>query len=317
MAEWTLLGYDGKREVLPTALAWDLQYGLGSPCDSFRVKTLWTGGKEDRLAAGTRVQVTEGGKRVFTGVVDECLCQWDEHGCVAEISGRGMQALLLDNQAAAADFGQASLGEILRQYVSPYGIALEKAVQLPTVWGFSVGSGSSCWKVLYEFARYHGAATPRFTREGKLALHPWADGEPVQVDASAPVVKLVWKYQRYGVLSQVTVRDTTGWNPQVVGNADFQARGGQCSRVMLLPRKTAYQARRYNAQFQLDRSRARMETIEVTLAMGFAAWPGDLVQLTRPGWSRNGRYRVLESRVRMDESGLQTVLLLGDPAAVL
>ena len=57
--------------------------------------------------AGTRMEVTQEGKRVFTGVVDECLCQWDEQGCTAEISGRGMQALLLDNQAAAADFGQA------------------------------------------------------------------------------------------------------------------------------------------------------------------------------------------------------------------
>lgn len=317
MAEWNLLCWDGKRETLPTALSWELQYGLGSPCDSFRVKTLWSGGKEDRLAAGTRVEVSEGGKRVFTGVVDECVCQWDEHGCTAEISGRGMQALLLDNQAAAADFGQASLGEILRQYVSPYGIVLEKPVQLPAVWGFSVGSGSSCWKVLYEFARYHGGAAPRFTREGKLALHPWEDGEPVRLDAAAPVTRLLWRYQRYGVLSQVTIRDTTGWNPQTAVNTTFQAQGGQCSRVMLLPRNTAYQARRYNAQFQLERSKAKLETIEITLAMGFAAWPGDLVQLERPGWSRNGRYRVLESRVRLDGAGLETTLLLGDPAAVL
>lgn len=317
MAEWKMGCYDGERFALPTPLAWELNYGLGSPCDSFWVKTLWTPGQEERLAAGTRMQVMEGGGTVFTGVLDECQCQWSQEGCVAEFSGRGMQALLLDNQAGAVDYGQASLGEILRGYVSPYGISLEKEVYLPPVWGFSVGSGSSCWKVLYDFVRYHGAATPRFTREGKLALHPWADGEPVALEAGAPVTRFLWKYQRYGVLSQVTVRDTTGWNPQVVRNAAFQAQGGQCSRVMLLPRKTAYQARRYNAQFQLDRSKARMETVEVTLAMGFAAWPGDLVQLTRPGWSRNGRYRVLESRVRLDGEGLRTTLLLGDPAAVL
>lgn len=317
MAEWKLLCFDGQSYDLPAPLEWEINCGLGEPCDSFRVKTLWSAGQEERLAAGTRVHVHQDGERVFTGVLDECVCQWDARGCIAELTGRGMQALLLDNQAAAADFGQVTLGEILRQYVTPYGISLERQVSLPSVWGFSVGSGSSCWKVLYDFARYHGAATPRFNRMGQLALHPWADGKPLQLDTDAPVTKLLWRYQRYGVLSQVTIRDTTGWNPQVAVNAEFQKRGGSCSRVMLLPRKTAYQARRYNAQFQIDRSKARLETIEVTVALGFAAWPGDLVQLTRAGWSRNGTYRVLESRVVLDQSGLQTTLILGDTQAVL
>ena len=57
-----------------------------------------------------------------------------------------LQALLLDNQAEAADYGQATLAEILRRYVTPYGVGLEKAVSLPAVQGFSVASGSSCWK---------------------------------------------------------------------------------------------------------------------------------------------------------------------------
>lgn len=90
-------------------------------------------------------------------MIDECETQWSPAGCVAEITGRGLQALLLDNQAEAADYGQATLAEILRRYVTPYGIGLEKAVSLPAVQGFSVASGSSCWKVLYTFARYYAA----------------------------------------------------------------------------------------------------------------------------------------------------------------
>lgn len=317
MAEWKLRCYDRQEYLLPTPLEWELNCGLGEPCDSFRIKTLWKAGQEKRLMAGTRVHVEADGKRLFTGVLDECVCQWDSRGCTAELSGRGMQALLLDNQAPAADFGQITLGEILRQYVTPYGITLEKWVNLPGVWGFSVGSGSSCWKVLYDFARYYGGATPRFNREGQLALHPWADGKPLELDEDAPVTGLLWRYQRYGVLSQVTIRDTTGWNPQVAVNTAFQDQGGQCSRVMLMPRKTAYQARRYNARFQLERSKARMETIEVTLALESAAWPGELVRLTRAGWSRNGIYRVLESRMVLDQNGASTTLILGDPQAVL
>lgn len=176
--EWTMLCYDGTEYTLPTPVAWRLNYGLGTPCDSVWVKTLWSAGQESRLADGTRLRVTEKGETLFFGVIDECETQWSPAGCVAEITGRGLQALLLDNQAEAADYGQATLAEILRRYVTPYGVGLEKAVSLPAVQGFSVASGSSCWKVLYTFARYYAGVTPRFTRAGKLALHPWEDKTP-------------------------------------------------------------------------------------------------------------------------------------------
>lgn len=317
MTEWTMTCYDGRQLVLPTPLAWEISYGLGSPCDSFWVKCLFTAGQEDSLADGVRMTVQEGEERVFTGVIDECLCSFSEAGSTVEISGRGLQALLLDNQAEAADFGQATLGELLRRYVTPYGIALAEPVSLPAVWGFSVASGSSCWKVLYDFARYYAGVTPRFDRKGQLVLTPWPTQEPVQLDEAAPVTRLLWREKRYGVLSQVTVKDVRGWNRQTEVNADFQRRGGQCSRVILLPRNTGYQARRYNARFQLSRSAAEQRQVEVTVALPFAAWPGDLVALTRPDWSQNGLYRVQESQVSQDETGLETTLVLGDPDAVL
>ena len=99
MAQWTLLCYDGRRETLPTALEWELQYGLGTPCDSFRVKTLWTGGKEERLMAGTRMEVTQEGKRVFTGVVDRYDITWDARGKTVTLRGRSPAALLMDNES--------------------------------------------------------------------------------------------------------------------------------------------------------------------------------------------------------------------------
>lgn len=317
MTEWSMVCYDGRKFTLPAPLEWELEYGLGSPCDSFRVKCLWTAGQEDILADGTRMLVKEDGQVQFTGVIDECQCIWSEEGCTAEITGRGMQALLLDNQAEAADYGQATIGEILRNYVTPYGISLAGTANLPGVWGFSVASGSSCWKVLYEFARYHAGVTPRFDREGRLVLSNWADGMPIVLNEDAPVTRTVLRQKRYGVLSQVTVKDASGWNRQVEVNQEFLARGGQCSRVILLPRKTGYQERRYNARFQLDRSKAEQTQVEITVALPFAVWPGDLVELSRAGWSRNGRYRVQESRVTMGEQGCETTLLLGDPDAVL
>ena len=317
MAEFVLETWDGRSVLLPTPLAWQLDYGLGSPCDSYWVKLLWQAGDEDSLAAGTRMTVTEGGETVFTGVVDECACSWKEDGCTAEITGRGMQALLLDNQAEAEDYSAATLAEILRRYVTCWGIRLARPVSLPAVYGFSVASGSSCWKVLYQFARYHGGATPRFDRLGRLELHPFPDGEPLVLDREAPVTALTLRERRYGVLSRVTVKDVSGWVRETVADTDFEAKGGRARRVLLVPRNTGFQARRYDARFQLARSRAKALQIEATVALPFAARPGELVRLDRPGWSRNGIYRVQESRVTLGQNGVETRLVLGVTEAVL
>ena len=64
-------------------------------------------------------------------------------------------------------------------------------------------------------------------------------------------------------------------------------------------------------------SAAELLTFEVTVALPFAAWPGDLVKLDRAGWKGNGLYRVRESKVSLGEKGYETTLLLGDPKAVL
>lgn len=317
MTQWTLLCYDGRAFRLPQPVAWRLEYGLGTPCDSFWVKTLWEGGQEEDLADGYRLRVTEGGETRFFGIVDECQVTWSEEGGTAEISGRGMQGLLLDNQAEGAEFGRATLEEILRRYVTPYGIRLDRPVDQPA-WAadFVVGSGSSCWQVVYDFARYCVGLVPRFTREGKLALHHWGDEHPVVLDG-APVTKFVRRDRRYGVLSQVTVRDTQGLARQTEVNGEFAQRGGRCSRVILLPETYSDQARRYRGQFQMDRSMAGLLTFEVTLALPFAAWPGDLVELPRNNLAGTQWFRVRESRVSLGEAGYETTLLLGDPNAVL
>ena len=162
-----------------------------------------------------------------------------------------------------------------------------------------------------------GGAAPRFDRLGRLALHPFPDREPLVLDRSAPVTALTLRQRRYGVLSRVTVKDVSGWVRETVADTDFERRGGRARRVLLVPRNTGFQARRYDARFQLARSRARALQIEATVALPFAAWPGDLMRLDRPGWSRNGVYRVQESRVTLGQNGAETRLILGEPDAVL
>lgn len=85
----------------------------------------------------------------------------------------------------------------------------------------------------------------------------------------------------------------------------------------LLPKNTGFRPDGIGLGSSWDRSAAELLTVEVTVAVPFAAWPGDLVKLTRAGWSGNGLYRVQESTVTMGEQGYETVLTLGDPQAVL
>ena len=107
---------------------------------------------------------------MFAGVVDECEVTVSGQGRVLELSGRGMAALLLDNEALGQDYGSATQADILRDHVTPYGIAVAPGASLPPVSRFSVSTGSSEWSVVYEFARYYGGIAPRFDRQPLLII---------------------------------------------------------------------------------------------------------------------------------------------------
>lgn len=309
--------YDGTRYQLPPLLSYKLEYGAGVPCDSFQVTCPWERGQEQVLADATRFQAAENGETVFTGVVDECQVSQTEEGCLLEVSGRGLAALLLDNEAEAADYQTATERDIVRDHVTPYGIQVGAYGDLPPVSGFSIQSGSSEWKVLYEFARYYGGVAPRFDRTGRLLLSGWTDREALVIDDSTPVTALCSRERRYGVLSQVVVRSRGSQEKSTVDNEDFLRRGGQCRRVLTLPGKSSYQTMRYTGQFQLDQSAAELLRVEVTLPILFFAQPGDLVKLSRWDWGRNGTFRVLEAVVSADKKGGTTKLELGDPDTVI
>lgn len=294
-------------------MAFQLSYGLGTPCDSFFLRCPWTVGQEGILRSVSRMTVQKDGSRIFFGVVDEWECSFDGSGYTLELVGRGVQALLLDNEALSADYGVATVQDILRTYVTPYGISLAGPASLPPVSGFSVRSGSSCWQVLYEFARYYGGVTPRFDPQGLLVLSPFADGKVTPIGGELPIKRLVLREKRYGVLSQVQMQNNVTKAIQTVKNEAFLQEGGSCSRVLMAPRNTSYQSMRYTAQYQLAQSQGERVRVELFLAQEFVAWPGELVALNLPSFGGNGRYRVLEATVSLGTEGYETRLLLGEP----
>lgn len=303
----------GVRWELPKLTAWRLEYTAGVPCDSFWLKCVWDQNNTTKPENWVEFTAEHGGERVFTGVVDECEVSLSARGRRLELSGRGMAALLLDNEALGQDYQTATQMDIIRDHVQPYGITVAPGARLPAVSQFSVSTGSSEWSVVYEFARYYGGVTPRFDREGRLVLSGWDDSRERVVDDSTPLIALVRRDRRYGVLSQVLTRDRWSGAVETVDNRSFAARGGRARRIITMPAKSSYKAMRYSGQFQLDKSASELERMELTIGQAFCAWPGDLVTVQRGGLDWNGRYRAVKVTVGMDEGGCWSRMELAPP----
>ncbi len=309
--ECELTCWDGRTAVLPDLLEWRFTYTAGSPCDAFFLRCLWDRGVERTLSDAVRLTAREKGEVVFHGVVDEFTCAWGSGGGTLELHGRGMAALLLDNEAQGADYQVATLADILRDHVAPYGIQVAETARLPAVAGFAVKNGSSEWQVLYDFARCHGGVAPRFNRQGQLVVAPWQDGQRRVLDAGSGLTALSYREKRYGVLSEVLVRDRTTLAVQRVADEDFIRRGGACRRVLTMPGRSSYQAMRYSGQYQLERAREGRLRVELALGRTFAAWPGELVEIGLERPAVRGVWRVEESETGVNQDGAFTRLGLG------
>ena len=83
-----------------------------------------------------------------------------------------------------------------------------------------------------------------------------------------------------------------------------------------MPGKSSYQAMRYSGDYQLARSREELRQMEVELPGAFLAWPGDLVTLAPRYPVGRGIWRVAEMTCALDQGGLHTRLILGEPDAL-
>ena len=312
-----VISAQGETTVLPAPLSWVFQYTSGVPCDSFQIRCLWEGTNTVDPQQWCTFRAMEEDQVVFTGVIDECETALTAQGAWIDVSGRGMAARLLDNEALGQDYQVATLDDILRDHVAPYGIELSGEASLPAVSPFSVSTGSSEWAVLYEFAQYCGGVCPRFDRAGRLVLKGWTEVENLAISDATPVTSLTVRDRRYGVLSQILVRDRVRQTVEQVEATDFLRMGGRCRRVMTMPGRSSYQAMRYSGQFQLDRSAAELVRMEAVVPVLFYGKPGDLVRIQRSDWDRNGSWRVVEASVQADEAGGRTRLELAVPDVVI
>lgn len=306
-----LLTAAGERIDLPPFTGWRLRRTGGVPCDSFEGACPWDGGIEPAFDAACRLVVNEEGARRFTGVLDEYELSWDGAGGVLSLSGRGLAALLLDNEALGQDYQAATLADILRDHVEPYAVPVGRVGRLEPAPGFQVSSGSSEWQVLYDFARYHNGVQPRFDVWGSLIVDPDRRGQTVMVDDRTGITAVRFRDKRFGVESEVLVQDRGSLTPQRVVNGEFLAQGGLRRKVYTMPGRSAYQAMRYSGRFQLDRSAEERYRVELTVPGSYFCEPGDRVEvkLTRP--ALRGSWTALETEAALDETGCRVKVTLG------
>ncbi len=308
---------DGAALTLPPLLAWEMDYTAGVPCDAFWLRFRGSAGLMPALHKAVTFTGRQDGATVFTGVVDEYHLEWSENGALIEISGRGMAARLLDNESLSQTYGTATTAMILRDHVTRYGITVADSGSLAAVPGFSISSGSSEWSVLYHFAQYYSRVTPRFDRQGRLLLSGFPDTVARTLDSSLPITGLRYTEKRYGCLSAVLVQSKNQLYSTTVTDSSYLAQGGMARQVITMPTNAAYQAMRYSGQYQLDQSKRERYLLEITLALPFWGWPGELVQVDLDKAGCSGQWRVQESKVQLDEDGQRTALTLCAPDTLI
>ena len=312
---WGLTGIltdvQGRDWELPVLLSWDVSHGMGDGCDSFSISFVYDPSMRELLQNAVRFRGVYDGETVFVGLVDEFAAEVDETGGTVTVNGRGLQALLLDNEAEAAVYYGVGLDFLLNTHVSPWGITeMQRNENYPRVSIFPVDAGMSQWGILERYCRFSGGSLPYFSRDGILMLGP-EEGALRVIDESVAVVWQRWQERRYGVISQVLVRNRA-WGSRTVDNSEFLARGGRCRRVISTPRHSSYDALRYTGEYQIAESQRDSRICEVELAALFSAFPGDRVWLDGDPLKlglKEGLF-VSGSRCYADDKGAGTILTL-------
>ncbi len=300
---------DGAACALPVLLGWELEYSGGVPCDSLRAVCLYDAAMADVLPRAVRFTAFRDGETALHGVVDAYEVSLSHQGLLLTVEGRGMAALLLDNESEALSYERALLSEILENHAAPYGLSIDMGEEIAGG-RYAVPSGSSQWRALQGFTRRFGGFDPHFTPGGTLVTAPLrGSGRTLTVDGGTPLLSLRRREQRYGVISEVLIQDKVQGVSHSVVNRDF-ARAGGCRRhVLYMPRSTA-EDRRCTGEYQIEQS--ALEQLEITLELPypFAVMPGDRVQLSLDRLGLHGEYDAVRCRCRMDGEGERTAAVL-------
>lgn len=293
----------GQHLALPALKSWEFLRTDGEGCDSFRVS--FPGGADlyETLQGARRFYAWVGEQRVFTGLADELTLSVSASGSVLTLDGRGMGALLVDNQLRAAEFQTAGLEDLLKLCTVPFGIPV-RAAAMGTLAGFSIDTGDTCRQALWGFVRHLGGEDPRFDAEGTLLIGQ--PGKRVKLTLGAAEAVLSRCY--CDALTQV-VEVPARVHGTVQTYSVSEAAAFPHRKVTVVSGSTL-RAGRYTGPEQLSRSRREERTLTLTAPGSFLAEPGDDCELSLPGIGIAGTYRCRSVRSRADRTGRLCTLTL-------
>lgn len=297
----------GTASQLPALLQWSVKRTDGDPCDSFSVQ--FACGKETKavLEQAAEFQAYEKGKLVFTGIVDDFELRLGKDGALAEVTGRGMAARLMDMQTAAAEYVSAQLTDILNAYVRPCGVSKIEAEEMGPVANFVVQTGATCYQALAGFCRHSAEIYPRFLADGTLVLKKEAPGKGITL--SGGILRAQYVRNRYGVAAKQVLINTRNGARQEATYAQFQAVGG--TRVQYAGRTgDKIRASFRTAKQRLDDTKRDEKLLYVTCAGSFLAEPLDKVAVSVAALGVSGTFTVQEVQSSCDETGLTCTLVL-------
>lgn len=304
---------EGQLLELPVSDMWEFHYGLGLPCDHFVLRFPWEGELPASLDTWSLFQGYEGEQLVFTGVIDEVEGRYSSTGAVMELSGRGMAARLLDNDSLGQEYMTATLGDILSNYVYPFGVTVGERDDLPSLSPFVVETGSSAWTVVDQFCCYYSDVVPRFGWNGDLVLTTLSDSPVWEVKEDTAISELEYCWKRYGACSEYWVRDRVSREVNKVYDQE-QIALGLCRRgVSTTTSGSTHQKRSYDGTYRLEESQTEMLRIRITVPWLEFLETGTLVQVSTSACPYQGRYRLLELEVGVSVGkGAYTTMTLGE-----
>lgn len=292
---------DGSRVVLPVLTAWQMVYTDGTSSDSFSVTFLWESSWEEILSRAVRFEAWDGKVQRFCGIVDEYEVNWGQEGTVAELFGRGMSGLLMDNEVAEQQYYWVYLADILRNYVEPYRLPAVQYRENYFLTDYAVDYGGNCWDALSGFCLWAAGVQPRFLEDGTLVISGEA-GERRILNPET-VQSALWRQTRYGVYSRVMAKYVGTYYEDQVDNEAFSRLGGCATHRMTIPRKNRCRAGLSSPQQVLWNSAKDYRVLEVTLPELFWASPVDLVQVQLPKLGIAGNFQVMEAENEVDQQG--------------
>ena len=302
-----VISYAGVETQLPALLQWSVKRTDGEPCDSFSVQFLCRKTTKALLEQAVEFRGYEKGQVVCSGIVDDFELRLGKEGALAELTGRGFAAKLMDMQTPAAEYVSAQLEDILNAYVRPCGITKIEADKMGPVANFVVQTGATCYQALAGFCRHSAEITPRFLADGTLVLKKERKGNVLRLEER--ILQAQYVRNRYGVAARQVLINTKDGSMQAADYEEFQKLGG--TRVQYAGRTgDKIRASFRTAEQRLEDSKRDEKLLYATYAGSFLAEPLDQVAARVGPLGISETLTVQEVQSSCDETGATCTLIL-------